>query len=440
MRERENNMSRFNRILRKLASPRDRELLDHSPPLATQLRIVGRVGLRFWWAYLILFVLLALSTVSAGMDVYHRTEQPQFCGACHEMSHNFQSWEQSRHKNITCADCHSQHSVLGWMRTKAAGLKQLRVHFTSTTISDIKLEKNQRGVISENCQRCHPGVARVRERLGLGVSHRQHLDKGVDCLTCHTGAFTHPVPADKAEAKKEAAPPSALSSNLVDVGQCFRCHDGKSTLSGTVAFDSRNEGKCLECHPDAKHALAHGARRGESLTRRPCLDCHEAKEGQSHFQMAAIGSLCEKCHPKQTGESEHYPYRSGACQKCHKVMSPAYLYAGSPRPTSTLCLGCHKDTAASLVEENPEEIGEFKQDNKNLHKLHSEKLASKEPGWCLECHAPHQSSASRALLRLRPGSGKRPATFSLTEPAGGRCQGGCHDSAEVAYSLPATNR
>lgn len=454
-------MPRLSSIIRKLARPADRELLDRSPTLVTRLRVMGRIGLRFWWIYLIVLFLLSLGTVSAGMDVYHRTEQPQFCGACHEMSNNFETWRESRHKNITCADCHAEQSATGWLRTKVAGARQLVTHFSAESIDNIKVQEDQRGVIDSNCRRCHAGLARVGERFGLGVSHRQHLEKGLQCITCHSGSFTHPVkqvpatesaashadknPAEAAAADADAPEPKAsqhsgkalLESRFVDVAECYKCHDGKTTVGDTVAFSAEDETKCSKCHPDADQALAHGARHSSSANRKPCLDCHDTKSGGAHFTMGDVALICGKCHEKKEHQSMHNPYSRGECSECHSVMSQAYLFKSGPRPTNAGCLvGCHDSITTLLAEKKPAELSAFSDGAVDLHKLHADELGKTSNDWCLACHAPHFSDSMRALVSIRQQDDfKTRGTATLTMYSGGSCQGGCHIK-KLAYSGP----
>ncbi|MBS1148859.1 MAG: Tetraheme cytochrome c subunit of nitrate or reductase [Myxococcaceae bacterium] len=431
-------MSRLNSILRKLAHPRDRELLDRSPTRVTRMRVLGRIGLRFWWAYLAVLCVLSLGTVSAGADVYHRTEQSDFCGACHEMGTNFGSWSESRHKNITCADCHSRPGAFGWAQAKTAGVKQLWVHFTANTIEGIKAEPHQFGIINANCRRCHEGLARVEERLGLGVSHRQHLNKGMDCITCHTAAFAHPKKKDVPDAGTAEATAQAQKASLdprfVEVGECFKCHDGKTVTDGTPTFSAKDEKNCLKCHPDADQSFAHGARHASAAKRKPCLDCHDAVENQVHFAVGAIPQMCEKCHEKQAHESRHSPYKKGECDKCHRVMSPAYLFKNAARPTNTMCLTCHEDLAKLLAAKTePSPPGPFSEGEADLHRGHL-KLEEASDDWCFSCHAPHGSDAEWAMIRIRQQPDfKKPGTFKLSDN-GGTCEGGCHSEKSVIWS------
>lgn len=431
-------MLSFTSLLKRLASKRDKELLEKNPSVGTHLRVLGRVGLRYWWAYLILLIALAASTVSAGMDVYHRTEQPEFCGACHEMSPNVGTWSASRHKDITCADCHAKPGLSGWVQAKAAGVKQLKVHFTAASIDNIKLEDRQHEIINGNCRRCHLGVARLGERLGLGVSHRQHLESGLECITCHTGAFTHPrPPATDGGTPDGGAGPAHLEQRFVDVKQCYGCHDGEQKAGQKVAFAASDEKNCLKCHPDADQALAHGAKHKSAATRKPCLDCHDALDGgTAHFVTGPVAPICAKCHEKEAHESKHSPYKKNECGECHRVMSPAHLYEVGPRMTNQLCLGCHDELAKLLEERNPAKPGgPFQLEGKDLHHAHKAKLDEVRNDWCLDCHHPHGSAAEFALLRMRQYDDfKKPQAYTVADEGGGRCEGGCHEAKPLTWS------
>lgn len=92
-----------------------------------------------------------LWTGAAGMDVYHRTEMPEFCGTCHEMGSNFKTWSSSRHESIRCVDCHARTGVGGWLAAKMAGVSQLVTHVTADSIEDIRLGRKHEKIVSDNC-------------------------------------------------------------------------------------------------------------------------------------------------------------------------------------------------------------------------------------------------------------------------------------------------
>lgn len=422
-------MKRFDRLLYRLARPSDRTALRKRPSRIVRLRAIAGIALRFFWVYAALFVAGAVLTVSAGADIYHRTEVPKFCNACHEMGINFDTWRKSQHGGIKCIDCHARPGLSGWMAAKMAGTSQLIQHFTAKSIEDIHLMEKHQVIVSENCQRCHPGAERLNERRGLVISHKRHMEMKLLCVACHAGSIAHPE--EEALAKGKAG--------LVDIDQCFACHNGTSKVGETVAFNADSETSCANCHPDSKLAVEHGAGHPSTKTRKPCLSCHEKGDKQPHYTMdrSKQAQLCAKCHePERELVSTHKPFAEGRCDECHRVMSPAHLFRAGPRPTEAFCLGCHEGMGSLLGAKEPATPSGFADGSSDLHRAHADQIRADDDKWCLKCHAAHGSKATRAMVRLAPAEkGEEPGTFTATK-TGGSCAGSCHgdDSMEYARS------
>lgn len=416
-------MRRIDRLLLWLAGPDSSHVLEEAPGLTGRLRLVARIGLRFFWVYVFVFLLALVVTLGSGMDIYHRTELPQFCNMCHEMSINFDSWEISRHSSIRCVDCHARAGFSGWLAAKTGGLRQLARHFSAETIEDIHVGDEQRQVVSENCQRCHQGATRVQERHGIVIAHDRHLQMGIGCVECHTRAFAHPVldPDTPADAPVPLASPAT----------CVGCHSGDSRYKEASPFLADDLDSCVRCHPDSSLGNQHGS--GDLS----CDLCHE-KGATGHFALpeTQISQMCETCHDLETGHtSVHPPYQQGQCLACHRVMSPAHLYRTGPEPNVATCFICHEEIRARLAGEPWAQASRFTGDPGDLHVLHGELLGD-EKDWCMHCHAPHGSGAAAGLIRLRADTGDDDPDLAgqhETTPGGGACTGACHGEDRVEY-------
>lgn len=423
-------------FLLRLAHPRDHALLQ-AGGLTARLRLVARISLRFFWIYLLLMGSATLWVAASGMDVYHRTEMPEFCVSCHEMGHNFESWEGSRHGTIRCIDCHARPGLVGYAQAKLSGMAQLYTHITATKIEGIHLEQHHKDIVSDNCIRCHTETARAADRHNRIMAHKRHGELGLQCVTCHTGAVAHPTP-------KEAKDPLA---GLVETKTCFECHDGKTKQGPTpelekVAFAATSQESCQKCHPDSKWGNEHGG--GTE-----CLECHEVAKGNLHFQMNKQdqSQICAKCHdPPEDLKSTHKPFAQNKCGDCHRVMAPAYLFRFGPKPDQAFCFRCHEDVAGALALPTATTLTQFADGKVDFHRQHADDIGS-TPGLCLKCHGGHGSTADHALLLLKPeDKDGEPGVFTRT-PTGGTCTGACHDEDTVAYDrggkkpslLPAAN-
>lgn len=426
------------RIIRRLASERDRRLLDASPGGLDLLRVTARTALRHIGWYLGLLGAIGAYAFVSGMDVYHRTEMPAFCGSCHEMGTNLRSWEVSTHGEVRCVDCHARPGPSGWAAAKLGGVRQLLVHLSSSSIEDIRMGDEDLRIVSENCLRCHPGAARLDERAGIAISHREHMEKGVRCVDCHSRRFAHPDAGAASASAEHTESPASLSSHA----DCFGCHDGNHAVGGTTVFDAREESSCERCHPDALAVYDHGGEPWEEEDRR-CLACHDPRV-DSHFSLRGAGEieLCARCH-EALGErhaSTHEPFREERCHECHRVMSPLHLFGNGPLPTASFCLACHEDTGLRLSDGSAASGARFVSGNKDLHRKHA-KYLDEDPAWCGTCHAGHGSQAGRSLIRLRDDAGELDASARFeAQEEGGSCTGACHaDPAEYEWaSAPAS--
>lgn len=407
-------MTRFDALLERFARPEDRTLLQHGAGWRGRARLIARISLRYFWVYLILLLLSFVWVAASGMDVYHRTEMPQFCGTCHEMGHNFDTWAASRHGTIKCIDCHAKPGFSGWVQAKMGGMAQLYTHLTATSIKDIHLEQRHRDTLTANCVRCHTETARAVDRYSRVMAHKRHGELGVQCIKCHGANIAHPSP-------QEAKIPKG---GQVDTANCFKCHNGKSVISQKTAFDASAEATCQKCHPDTAFAKDHGG------SGSGCLDCHEKGVGKTHYQLDKQnqGALCAKCHdlPKNLN-STHKPFKDGKCSECHRVMVPAYLFRTGPKPDMAFCLRCHDDIAKAVGTAEPAKATPFAEAQKDLHHSHAEDIG-RLPELCTRCHAGHGSDAPKALIHLRTVEKDGPPGVYTATPTGGSCNGACHDN------------
>ena len=419
----------LDRLLGRLASSEDRALLQQ-PTMRVRLRVMARTTARYFWLYLILLV-VSLAWVSAsGMDVYHKTEAPEFCSGCHEMGINFDTWANSRHHSIRCIDCHAKPGLTGWVAAKAGGVAQLYTHLTAKSINveEIELKQKHMDIVSANCGRCHTGATRLIERDGRRIAHDKHADAGVACIQCHTGRVAHP---DAKDAK-------ITFVGLADTDTCFKCHDGKTSFAspkGAVqVFGTGDEQACKNCHPDSTHAVAHFG--DKAATKKACLDCHEHKPDQRHYLMDPVnqGKLCSKCHdPVKDTASVHKPYQEGNCSTCHQVMAPGFLFRGQPKPNQAFCLSCHNNVAGALALPSAATVTSFRDGDSDLHRSHASDAKDAGDQLCLSCHDGHASGAARAMVRLRAKeAGGEPGKFEA-KPTGGSCSGSCHDDDTMSY-------
>ena len=120
---------------------------------------------------------LAIAAVSAGG--YHLAGTPQFCASCHSMATVHAGWQQSKHKQFACIECHLPDSnPVHQVAYKAAvGMRDLYYETLRSYPDAIKLTDGGRKIVNGNCLRCHFSTV---EKTGMASG-------GESCLKCHRG-------------------------------------------------------------------------------------------------------------------------------------------------------------------------------------------------------------------------------------------------------------
>jgi nitrate/TMAO reductase-like tetraheme cytochrome c subunit len=107
----------------------------------------------------VLFVLVAgfgaVATVG-GVAVVGYTETASFCGRCHTMAPELKAYAMSPHRQVPCAACHVSPGVLGFIKAKANGTKQLLDIATGNFPTPIPPPDHaDLPPVSETCLSCH---------------------------------------------------------------------------------------------------------------------------------------------------------------------------------------------------------------------------------------------------------------------------------------------
>ena len=108
------------------------------------------------------------------------SNDPNACAHCHIMREHLQSWQaSSHHGKAVCNDCHTPHSLIPKLITKADNGWNHSLKFTLGTSGDpILIRKVNAERLQENCIRCHQDfVAEVRAF--------NHSTGDLNCVRCH---------------------------------------------------------------------------------------------------------------------------------------------------------------------------------------------------------------------------------------------------------------
>ena len=159
----------------------------------------GRLPLTLWIALLAIAVPLAL--VPLVTLARHTTSNPGFCLSCHGVGdtpdRGVRSLVHPSFDSVGCTDCHARPGQIvfdGYVQGFLAEPER----------------------VSGNCVRCHSEMTSTNAQpdfrynfLDIKITHRQHLDAGATCTTCH-----------KNVAHDLRQPPT----NRPRMETCFQCH------------------------------------------------------------------------------------------------------------------------------------------------------------------------------------------------------------------------
>lgn len=103
-----------------------------------------------------------------------------FCGQCHSMQHESKTFAVSSHRELDCVECHLPHdNYPHYLIEKGrTGMVDMYHEFMRDYPERIKLDKDARKMVSENCLRCHESTMSYVSTAPGGSQD--------DCLKCHS--------------------------------------------------------------------------------------------------------------------------------------------------------------------------------------------------------------------------------------------------------------
>jgi len=362
---------------------------------------------------------------NAGKEYVLIESEPDLCYKCHE--------KEKAMKNVhdpfgegECSTCHTPHS------SKIRGL--IISNAVCLGCHEIKENNFNHGpVISRQCNACHSphqsdnDAFLIKESPDLCFFCHDMKEKELvvesihpvfdeDCMNCHL---------------PHSAPYSPLLHSDVPA-LCFDCHERvESTISkqASVHGPFKNEGKCFRCHtPHTSHHEYLLKKQEKDL----CFECHNQEFETETGVVKNIAEIVEDAN------SIHEPINSEGCRACHKAHVPDnyFLLSDDFSQSSYVkgdvesfahCFDCHNPLL--LESEKTITATNFRNDDVNLHYLHSKRKKGRN---CTTCHDIHGSLSDHLVAEnVSFGKWSMPINFEDTEN-GGTCLPGCHQ--EFAYS------
>ena len=97
---------------------------------------------------------LRLAVTVGGVVAVSWTETADFCGRCHTMDPELKAYEMSAHREVPCAECHVEPGVVGWIKAKVNGTRQLIGVLTGTS-----RPRSRRRITRTSRRRARPACA-----------------------------------------------------------------------------------------------------------------------------------------------------------------------------------------------------------------------------------------------------------------------------------------
>lgn len=108
--------------------------------------------------FALLLVLGALGGVAtfSAVSLIQWTETADFCGRCHTMAPELAAYEAGPHRDVACAECHVEPGIMGWIKAKMNGTRQLIEVVLGTFPEPIPPpDHSDLPMASDTCSRCH---------------------------------------------------------------------------------------------------------------------------------------------------------------------------------------------------------------------------------------------------------------------------------------------
>ncbi len=232
----------------------------------------------------LLVALLILPVVSTLQPDYYR-RYPALAG-------RMDAWSVSTHSKMSCADCHVDPGVGGFVSFAARSIPAFYSQLIWGPSSTNLLRPPER----QACQKCHTSYRQVSPAGDLLIPHRAHVEVlGIQCVVCHKN-LVHSL--------------NRQGFNSPEMQTCTTlCHDGDKATN-----------KCGKCHTRKNAPASHSQAdwlliHGRMATSVNCAACHSWTPDYC--------AACHKLRPAshvgnwKTNHATEARKRGGGCLVCH---------------------------------------------------------------------------------------------------------------------------
>jgi nitrate/TMAO reductase-like tetraheme cytochrome c subunit len=214
-----------------------------------------------------------------GVAVAQWTETADFCGRCHTMGPELAGHALSAHRELACAECHVEPGLLGWVKAKVNGTRQLVEVILGTFPTPIPPpDHKDLPPTTDTCRRCHD-VAQLTEnggpiKLVLGTRFRDDEKNsresvalvlrpaGFGAGTATRGMHWHiasDVEVSSSDARSQTIDLVRVTnadgtvSEYVSRGQVTSATNVRPDIDRIIAADPTHRMDCIDCHNRVGH-------------------------------------------------------------------------------------------------------------------------------------------------------------------------------------------
>ncbi len=331
------------------------------------------------------FLCVALMVVAA----YKISEQPFFCGVCHNMKVYVESWKSSKHRNVACIECHYKPGFMNHLKGKWKDGQLSLVYFvTGKSPTKPHAEIDDASCLQSSCHSKND----LRNDIvfkNVIFNHLKHLEqqkrqKQLRCTTCHSqivqGAHITVTDVEcfichfyKTKDQKEY------------VTGCTSCHfEAKGDIKISTSFDFNHKLymargiKCDVCHRNVITGDGH-------IQENSCLKCHNKRE------------ILEAKHTPESLHRNHVTDHKVECFECHSAIKHKIVPLRYTGQEGGVCSECHKSEVhtdkirmytgkgAKFVSEHPNRMAVINMDCDVCHSPGLGKAGLEKR--CRECHS-----------------------------------------------------
>lgn len=294
------------------------------------------------------------------------------CTSCHEMRLAIQTWRVSSHKDVACGQCHLMPGIGDMIRAKISKQNE-----SSYNKHNAKLKESSAHILNANCENCHTKTAETIVYHSLKISHKKHLERGIECTFCHANVVHGP---------------NAAVKNIPKMSSCLECHDG-SRASNSCELCHETFGARKSSNFSSDWIAGHKREVANDIT--SCKQCHKEDFCQNCHQSTATRQIPTKLNIK---ESKLRAHPSGWI-KTHSDLAKKNPSNCKTCHAERFCIACHQEKIPASHSNSMW----FSNHGKQIAQDASSCIVCHKSAFCLKCHATQPpSSHNSSWIKRHP--------------------------------------